>query len=317
MNVITVRNLIKKYQDVIAVSDVSFTVEEGIIFGMLGPNGAGKSTTIECLIGLKKRDGGSVELLGYDPLTQSKLLFHQIGVQLQETAYQDKIKVFELCDLFKSMYESPTDYESLLVQFDLGAKKKAYISKLSGGQKQKIAIILALIANPKVIFLDELTTGLDPHSRREMWQHVLRLKAEGRTVFMTTHYMEEASYLCDQICIIDEGKIVALDSVDGVIKQAEIDLEISFVPNPTTDSFENQVSRIQAGLQKKTTHLKAITTNGQKISIRCGDENMINDLILLLSAEKIAFTKLNILRPGLEDAYLKLTGKRWEDSRNE
>ncbi len=303
MNVIEVKSLVKKYKSFTAVNDVSLKVEEGCIFGMLGPNGAGKTTTIECIIGLNERDGGEIKVLGLDPKVDYKKLFEQIGVQLQETSYQDKIKVFEICELFTSMYENPLDYKLLLERFHLEDKIKSYLSQLSGGQRQKISVILALISNPKLIFLDELTTGLDPKSRREMWNYVLELRDEGRTVFMTTHYMEEAEHLCDKICIIDEGKIIALDSVEGVIEFADIDNMISF------ETDEDIVPLISEGIEG----INRIEKENQRIKIYSKREDILTDLIILLKDRNINYRKMDINRPGLEDAFLKLTGKAWKE----
>lgn len=302
MNVIEVSNLKKQYRSILAVDDISFEVEEGTIFGMLGPNGAGKSTTIECTIGLKKRDNGTVSVLGLDPSVDSKDLYDMIGVQLQETSYQDKIKVYELCDLFKEMYDTPTDYIELLKRFDLGDKLKSYVSELSGGQRQKVAITLALIANPKIVFLDELTTGLDPNARREMWQCIKDLREEGRTVFLTTHYMEEAAYLCDKICIIHDGKIIAMDTVDGVIEKSEIDTEITF------ESSQDAVSLIKA-----IKNVKDIVRVDKSYTVYFKDEEVIGDMILALKQNNIKFKSINIIRPNLEDVYLKLTGTKWKE----
>ncbi|MBS4537040.1 ABC transporter ATP-binding protein [Clostridium sp. D2Q-11] len=302
MNVIEVNNLVKKYNGITAVNDVSFAVQKGSIFGMLGPNGAGKSTTIECIIGLKKRDNGEVRILGLDPKLDNRKLYDMIGVQLQETSYQDKIKVYELCELFESMYENPLDYKSLLERFGLIEKSKSYVSQLSGGQRQKIAIILALISNPKIIFLDELTTGLDPKSRREMWECVKELRNEGRTIFMTTHYMEEAAYLCDQICIIDEGKIATIDTIDGVIEHADIDTLITF---ETKEDVMDLINEEISGISR-------IEKHNDTINIFSKREDLITDLVILMKDKRIKYKKINILRPGLEDAFLKLTGKTWK-----
>jgi len=302
VNVIEVENLVKKYKSVTAVDDISFVVEEGSIFGMLGPNGAGKTTTIECVIGLKQRDGGRVRVLGHDPKAHFKKLYDRIGVQLQETAYQDRIRVWEICELFSSMYEDPLDYKMLLERFDLADKKRSYMSQLSGGQRQKIAIVLALIPNPEVVFLDELTTGLDPKSRREMWACVKQLKNEGRTVFLTTHYMEEASALCDKICIIDEGRIVALGSVDDVVDLAGIDYVISF----ETDGDITQM------IKDSIKGVSSVVREGKRLKVYSNREDVLTDLVIFLKDKGIYYRKIDIKRPGLEEAFLKLTGKAWE-----
>ncbi len=302
MNVIEVSNLKKQYRSILAVNDISFNVEEGTIFGMLGPNGAGKSTTIECIIGLKKRSNGLVDVLGLDPAVDNEKLYNIIGVQLQETSYQDKIKVYELCDLFKMMYKTPTDYMQLLERFELADRLKSYVSALSGGQKQKIAIVLALIANPKIVFLDELTTGLDPNARREMWQCIKELKDEGRTVFMTTHYMEEAAFLCDKICIIHDGEIIAMGTVDGVVENSGIDMEVTFETNKDV-----------TGLIKKIENINEVVKNNDNYTVCFKDEEVIGEIILALKNNNISYRNLNINRPNLEDVYLKLTGTKWKE----
>ncbi|MEX1376172.1 MAG: ABC transporter ATP-binding protein [Eubacteriales bacterium] len=302
MNIIEVKNLTKKYGKFTAVDNISFDVESGTIFGLLGPNGAGKTTTIECMIGLKKPDGGELRILDMDALKAGKKLFDFIGVQLQETSYQDKLRVWELCDLFSAMYENPLSYMELLEKFSLTEKKKEYISSLSGGQRQKLAIILSLISNPKIVFLDELTTGLDPKARREMWQHVKQLKAEGRTVFLTTHYMEEATHLCDMIGIIDSGQLVALSDVEGVIESAQLKHEVSFLAD------NNDLDTIAKNLDKDD----EVTFEDGVVRVHSAKEDIISDVVLLLKKHNIAYKHLDIKRPSLEDAYLKLTGKQWE-----
>ena len=303
MEVVQVRNLSKNYGALQAVDGVSFAVPEGSVFGMLGPNGAGKTTTIECVIGLQKRSGGEVRVLGLDPALSRKELYGFIGVQLQETVYQDKAKVFELCQLFSTMYPDPLDYRQLLERFNLGSRANHYLRHLSGGERQKVAIVLALIANPHIIFLDELTTGLDPQSRREMWAYIKELQKEGRTVFMTTHYMEEAAYLCDQICIIDEGKIVALDTVDGVIENAGLDTVISF-----------ETAEPTAALLEKLPGVNKVEKDHHQVRVYSQKEDLLTDLILLLREHAVEYKKINITRPGLEDAFLQLAGKEWKEA---
>lgn len=302
MEVIQVKNLSKNYGALQAVDRVSFAVPEGSVFGMLGPNGAGKTTTIECIIGLQKRSGGEVTVLGLDPAISRKELYGSIGVQLQETVYQDKAKVFELCQLFSSMYPDPLDYKLLLERFGLEAKTRTYLRNLSGGERQKVAIVLALIANPRLVVLDELTTGLDPQSRREMWAYIKELQAEGRTIFMTTHYMEEAARLCDQVCIIDEGRIVALDTVDGVIENAGMDTMISF---ETQDEIGMVLEKLPGVNRVEQEH--------EQVRLYSQKEDVLTDLILLLREHAVEYRKINISRPGLEDAFLQLTGKEWKE----
>lgn len=295
MDVIQVSGLSKSYGALQAVKNVSFNVAEGSVFGLLGPNGAGKTTTMECMIGLKNRSAGSITVLGLDPEKHRHQLFSDVGVQLQETVYQSAAKVFELCQLFTSMYEEPLDYKSLLERFDLGSKAKSSIGSLSGGQRQKLAIVLALIANPRILFLDELTTGLDPGARREIWIYVEQLQREGRTVIMTTHYMEEASLLCDEICLINRGEIVAQGTVDEVIAQAQIDLVITF----ETDS---EVTPLLQNLP----HIRHMEQHDSFVTIYTCSEETLTNLILKLSAAAISYRKIKITYPELEEAFLKL-----------
>lgn len=302
MNIIDVKNLTKTYGDFTAVDNVSFSVKEGAIFGLLGPNGAGKTTTIECMIGIKKPDRGEMKIMDMDVLKVGKKLYNYIGVQLQETSYQDKIKVCELCGLFTAMYEKPLDYLPLLEKFGLSSKLKSYVNSLSGGEKQKIAIILALISNPKVIFLDELTTGLDPKARIEMWELVKDLKEEGRTVFLTTHYMQEAEYLCDTIGIIDSGKIVVIDNVEGVISHAGLENEVTFLSDDAT------AQQIQQLLGKSAT----VGCVDGLVTVQSPKDDIIMDVAILLREHQLPYKQIDIKRPCLEDAYLKLTGKCWE-----
>jgi ABC-2 type transport system ATP-binding protein len=207
MEVIKVYNLYKSYGDVQVVKDVSLTVKRGEVFGLLGANGAGKSTTIECILGTKNFDDGQVSILGMNPKKERKQLFQKVGVQFQESNYQDKITVKELCEITEVLYKNPLSYIKLLEQFSLQNKVKNLVSELSGGEKQRLFIILALIPNPEIVFLDELTTGLDVKARRDVWKCLLNLKKQGLTIFLTSHFMDEVEVLCDKICILKNGVI--------------------------------------------------------------------------------------------------------------
>lgn len=295
MNVIEVVGLSKNYGSLQAVRQVSFRVAEGMIFGILGPNGAGKTTTMECMIGLRNRTEGSITVLGLDPEKHRHELFNDVGVQLQETVYQSQAKVFELCELFTAMYEKPLNYKELLERFDLSGKIKSTVGSLSGGQRQKLAIVLALVSNPRLVFLDELTTGLDPSARREIWTYIKELQDEGRTIVMTTHYMEEAALLCDEICLFNQGEIVAQGTVDEVIAQADIDLVISF-------ETDGDVANILEGLP----HARHIEHDGRLVNIYTNTEQTLTDLILRLNEGGIVYRRIKITYPELEDAFLKL-----------
>ena len=214
---VSVRNLTKSFGNRKVVDDLSFDVQKGEVFTLLGHNGAGKSTTIDLILGLKAPDGGSAKILGMDTARNRKQVFEQVGVQLQNTQYQSSITVEEACIEYSSLYAAPADYPQLLDGFGLGTLRKSLVSKLSGGERQKLSVVLALIGSPEIVFLDELTTGLDVVARREVWRTLKQLKEQGLTIFLTTHYMEEAEALCDRVCIIKSGKKVAEGTIDEVI----------------------------------------------------------------------------------------------------
>lgn len=218
--VLEVYNLTKSYGDFTAVNNLSLKVLRGEIFGLLGHNGAGKSTISECIIGTKKFEGGKISLLQMNPVKDRKKLFQKVGVQLQESNYQDKIKVKEICEMTEALYENPANYEDILKDFKLYDKRNNFVSDLSGGQKQKLSVLLALIPNPEIVFLDELTTGLDVKARRDIWGYLKKLKNKGISIFLTSHYMDEVEYLCDRICILKQGKMVICDTVQNVMKSS-------------------------------------------------------------------------------------------------
>src|SRR4051794_40696166 len=217
--VVTVANIRKTYGRAVAVDDVSFEVREGEIFGLIGPNGAGKTTTMECVEGLRRPDAGRITVLGLDPVRDVYALQDRVGVQLQEAQLQKRITVWEAIDLWASLYRRPVDGNRLLAQLGLEEKRRSWFMTLSGGQKQRLFIALALVNDPEVVFLDELTTGLDPQARRAIWDLVRGIRERGKTVFMTTHLMEEAERLCDRVAIIDHGRIVDMDSPESLVRR--------------------------------------------------------------------------------------------------
>lgn len=218
--VIQVKNLSKAYAEIKAIRNVSISVCRGEVFGLLGANGGGKSTTIECILGTRKQDSGAVSILGMNPQTDRKTLFEKVGVQFQESNYQDKITVRELCEETRSLYKFSSDYDDLLRRFDLSDKLKSQVNELSGGQKQRLFIVLALIPSPEVVFLDELTTGLDARARRDVWKCLSELKANGLTIFLTSHYMDEVEALCDRIMILKKGSVIFRGTVKESIENS-------------------------------------------------------------------------------------------------
>jgi ABC-2 type transport system ATP-binding protein len=231
MTAIEVSNLCKRYGDRVVLDDVSLSVEAGEIFGLLGPNGAGKTTTVECVAGLRVPDSGRVSVLGLDPRTDRDAVRRALGVQLQEGQLPDKLRVWEALDLYATFYEKPADPAGLIRDLGLDGHRKTAYSKLSGGLKQRLSIALALIGDPKVAILDELTTGLDPHARRDTWRLVSAVRDRGVTVLLVTHFMDEAERLCDRLAVLDAGRVVALDTPRGVIASvpSAANLEDAFV----------------------------------------------------------------------------------------
>ena len=221
--IISVKQLSKSYGGLTAVQGLDLSVMQGTVFGLLGANGAGKSTTIECMLGTRKPDAGTVSILGMNSLLQRKQLFEDVGVQFQEANYQDKVTVAELCEVTQSLYRNAADYGELLKQFGIFDKAKSMVKELSGGQRQKLFIVLALIPQPKVVFLDELTTGLDAKARREVWKILSDLKEKGLTIFLTSHFMDEVEALCDWVCILKKGKSVFYGTVEEAIAGSPYD----------------------------------------------------------------------------------------------
>jgi len=295
--VVSVRDLTVQYKQLLAVHNVSFDVAQGEIFGIIGPNGAGKTSTIECIEGLRKSAGGEIQVMGIDPAQRSQL-YQLIGVQLQEAFYPDAIKVDELCRLFSSFYSAPLDYRQLLERFDLKDKEKAYVSRLSGGQRQKLSIIVALLGNPKVLFLDELTTGLDPQSRVNMWDLIKSLRDEGKTIVMTTHYMDEAEYLCDRVCLMVKGEIAAIGTVKDLVEQAGQSQKITFTTSAEIEEL------------KKLPEVGKVSVAGNRVEIHGLGQNLLRDVVVWLTDHKVDFDGLSYDKPGLEAVFFKYTGFR-------
>lgn len=302
--VLQVENLTKRYGDVEAVRGISFAVEEGEVFGLLGPNGAGKTTTIEILEGLRTPDGGKLSVCGYDPRTHADELKHEIGAALQSTSLPDKIRVAEAIRLFASFYKRRRNVDDLLKRFGLEEKRNAFYNQLSGGQKQRLALAMALVNDPKVLFLDEPTAGLDPQVRREIYDVIEELKREKKTIVLTTHYIEEAEKLCDRVAIVDHGKLI-IEGTPRALKQSSADK-----------------TRIEVRLAKPESNA---TLKGLDGVSDCRDINgafvlhcqrppqAIVALVKHLEAQGNELVSLEIATPSLEDVFIELTGRRLRD----
>ena len=303
--VIRVSGVRKTYGTTVAVHDVSFDVNDGEIFGLIGPNGAGKTTTMECIEGLRRPDRGAISVLEMDPVRDVYQLQDRIGVQLQQAQLQKRIKVWEAVDLWASLYKKKTvDANRLLEQLGLTEKRNSWFMNLSGGQKQRLFIALALINDPEVVFLDELTTGLDPQARRAIWDLVRGIRERGKTVFLTTHLMEEAERLCDRVAIIEHGRIIDIDTPENLVKRHCPERSVILATQDSSSAAEHF---------RAIPHVQEVLRNESHLTIRgCGD-NLVTDVIRCLSANQIAVSDFRTVLPNLEDVFLKLTGHSIRD----
>jgi ABC-2 type transport system ATP-binding protein len=298
--VIEVSGVRKTYGKTVAVEEASFAVNEGEIFGLIGPNGAGKTTTMECIEGLRKPDRGNIAVLGLDPYRQVYKLQNRIGVQLQQAQLQKRIKVWEAVDLWASLYQKQSvDAAHLLEQLGLTDKRNAWFMNLSGGQKQRLFIALALINDPEVVFLDELTTGLDPQARHAIWDLVRGIRERGKTVFLTTHLMEEAERLCDRVAIMEHGRIIDIDTPESLVRR--------HCPERTvvldTDAPD------AAEVFQRIAGIESVTRVEKRFTIRGRGEDLVTEVIHCLSENGIRVTDFRTVLPTLEDVFLKLTGR--------
>ena len=297
MPTIEVDHLRKRYGGLTAVDDVSFAVQEGEIFGILGPNGAGKTTTVECLAGLRTPDGGAVRVLGLDPARDRDELHQSVGVQLQEAGLPDKLQVREALELFASFYREHADIGALLERLGLAERADARYKKLSGGQKQRLAIALALVGRPRVVILDELTTGLDPHARRGVWDLVEGIRADGVTVLLVTHFMEEAERLCDRLALIDRGRVVAVDTPAGLASRAGA-ARMRFRPSAPLDDADLLA----------LPEVAEVARHGAQIELS-GTADLVQAVTSLLARRQIIAGDLRIEQSTLDDAFVTLTGR--------
>jgi ABC-2 type transport system ATP-binding protein len=300
--VVEVTELRKRYGETVAVAGVSLTVQAGEILGIVGPNGAGKTTTVECLEGLRRPDTGQVRVLGLDPLRQGAELHQRIGVQLQQAALPDRLKVWEALDLYAAFYRHPADWRLLLEEWGLAAKRNAAFADLSGGQRQRLFIALSLVGQPEMVFLDELTTGLDPQARRSTWELVKQVRAKGTTVVLVTHFMEEAELLCDRVAIVDRGRVVALDTPSALVRGLRAGQRLRFRP---LGPFDPDGLRALPGVER-------VDRDGDQVVVT-GDGPLLATVAAALADEAVPVADLRSEEANLEDAFLALTGRAPRD----
>jgi len=301
--VIEVEHLSKSYGSTVAVRDVSFAVNGGEIFGILGPNGAGKTTTVESLQGLRRRDGGRVSVLGLDPERQPQQLRGRIGSQLQESALPDRMKVWEALDLFASVAPAGGDWRPLVEQWGLTGKERASFASLSGGQRQRLLVALALVSEPEVVFLDELTQGLDPAARRVAWELIRAIRDRGSTVVLVTHYMDEAEALCDRLAVIDRGTVVAEGTPEGLVTRFAGSVSVSFGSDAEDLSWLGRVPGVERFARR-----------GARVEV-AGTATAPALVAAELVARGTIPNDLRIDRPSLEDVFLRITEQREREAR--
>jgi len=295
---VEIAHLRKTYGPVTAVDDVSFSVAEGEIFGILGPNGAGKTTTVECAIGLRSPDSGTIRLLGLDPRADRDEIHEIVGVQLQASALPAKLRVGEILDMYRSFYREPADVGELIEVLGLAGKRADYYRSLSGGQRQRLSVALALIGRPRIAVLDEMTTGLDPQARRDAWELIEGVRRRGVTILLVTHFMEEAERLCDRVALIDNGRIVALDAPASLAARARGGKSVRFRPSAPFDD------RLLTGLPEVT----RVERQGDDVIVT-GTGELVNAVILTLAVAGVTAHDVRLDSSSLEDAFVKLTGR--------
>ena len=307
---IVVEHLVKRYRELVAVDDVSFVVARGEIFGLLGPNGAGKTTTLEILEGLRPADAGRVEVAGVDVRRHPHRVKARIGVQLQDAGFFDLLTVRETVALFASFAARPRRVEAVMEELQLGEKARTQVRHLSGGQRQRLSIACALVGDPEVVFLDEPTTGLDPQARRALWDVIRRIRAQDRTVVLTTHYMEEAHALCDRVGIMDRGRLLALDSPDRLVEQLLGDVRITLVPAGGHSAQGDGLDGLAAMPEVRRMERR---DDGQVVLITAQPLDVIQRLADEARQGRLRYTSLRVERGTLEDVFLTLTGRRLRD----
>ncbi|QMU74085.1 ABC transporter ATP-binding protein [Streptacidiphilus sp. P02-A3a] len=296
MPVIEVERLQKRYGDRTVVADVSFSVDEGEIFGILGPNGAGKTTTVECVSGLREADGGRIRVLGLDPVKDRAGVVADLGVQLQHSELPPNLRVGEALRLFSSFYERPADWRELLEVLGLGPQVGTRFGKLSGGQQQRLSIALALIGNPRVAILDELTTGLDPAARRDTWELIESVRDRGVTILLVTHFMAEAERLCDRVAVIDSGRVSALGTPGELTARLDVRQRIRFTPSAPVDD----------GLLSDLPEVESVSRRGEEVLV-IGGGDALGAVVAHLARQGVIAHRLRVEQPSLDDAFLAIT----------
>ncbi|MBI3460690.1 ABC transporter ATP-binding protein [Candidatus Acetothermia bacterium] len=310
MSVINVKNLVKKFGDLTAVNEISFEVQQGEVFGMLGPNGAGKTTTLEIIEGIQEPTSGQTSVLGMDSQKQSDEVKERIGVQLQASAYFDNLTLGEILDLFGSFYKKQLGPDKLLESVELRDKKNSLVKHLSGGQKQRFSIAASVVNDPELVFLDEPTTGLDPQARRHLWEYIRQINQQGKTIILTTHYMEEAQRLCDRVAIIDMGKIVALDTPANLINnlKSSYRINLTFAERMSAEIFKQVQGVIDA---------RELTGDDQpqpRVQLRVNKAmESLPSLLGLVEQQEIRLEDIEMQPANLEDVFLELTDKELRD----
>lgn len=296
------------YDEEVAVDNISFSVKKGEIFCIAGPNGSGKTSTIECVEGLRPIDGGTIRVLGFDPFKDRKKMYEQIGVQIQEHVFVSEARVDELCKLYSSFYTNPVPYESLLKEFDLYDSKNIHAVNLSGGQKKKLSFILALLPRPKIVFLDEITSFLDPASRKDMLSYIMQLKDKGITTIHITHHMDEAQFLSDRICFMKNGKIISIDSASNMIENSNL---------PGIITFESEDSNISLDRLKAIPFVISAERRENKFIIKGKEGKILRNVMDHLRDNDISYGRFYDRPPNLEDVYLDIMGYNSPDVKGE
>ena len=299
---IRVKGLCKSYGSTVAVDEVSFEVIRGEIFGIVGPNGAGKTTTVECITGMRKPDGGTIQVAGLDPRSRGTELRRRIGVQLQQAALPDRLKVWEAMDLYASFYDKPADWRGLMQQWGLSEKRNTRFENLSGGQQQRLFVALALLNEPEVVFLDEITTGLDPQARHASWNLIHGIRDAGKTVVLVTHFMDEAERLCDRVAIVDGGKIIALDTPEALVRDLDAETTVSFT---APDGFDPESLR-------RIDEVSTVESEEGRFVVR-GSGSLLVRVVVALDRRGVTPTDLKTESANLEDVFLTLTGRTLRD----